>query len=179
MPPAQQRFEAADPVGGDVHQRLIVQFEFAVGESAAQIELHVAALLRLPVHLPLEETMNAAAVRLRPVQRHVGVAHQFLAGLAVAGRKRNPDAGADHDLDAVDVVTGAQYLDQPGREIARLVRGDVGGQNDRELVAAEPGDEIVAANLRPQPVGHQPQQAIADRVAEGIVDVLEQVEIDA
>ena len=83
------------------------------------------------------------------------------------------------DLDAVDLITGAQYLDQPRGIVARLVRGHVGSQDDRKLVAAEPGHEIVAANLRPQPVGHQPQQAVAHRVAERIVDVLEQIEVDA
>src|ERR1700682_5609289 len=152
MPPAQQRFEAADPVSSDVDQRLIVKFKFAIRESATQIKLHIAAFLRLPVHLPLEEPMNAAAIRFRPIQRNVGVAHQFLAGVAVAGRKRDADAGANDNLDAVDVISGAQYLDQPGRIVARLVRRDIGGQYDRELVAAKPGSEIVATNLRPQPV---------------------------
>lgn len=47
-----------------------------------------------------------------------------------------------------------------------------------ELVAAQAGDQIVAANLRPQPIGHQPQETIADRMAEGIVYVLEQIEVD-
>ena len=108
--PAQQRFKAADPVGGEIDQRLVVHFEFAIGEGAAQIELHVAALLRLPVHLPFEEVMNAAAVGLGAVQRHVGVAHQFLAGVAVAGRERDADAGANDDLDAVDVITGRSMI---------------------------------------------------------------------
>ena len=38
---------------------------------------------------------------------------------------------------------------------------------------------MIAADLRPQPVGDQPQQAVSHRMAEGIVDVLEQVEVDA
>lgn len=67
MTPAQQRLEAGDAVGSDRHQRLVVQLELAIGERTTQVELHVAALLRLEVHLTLEETMHAAAVGLRPV----------------------------------------------------------------------------------------------------------------
>ena len=99
-----------------------MQLEFAAGQRAAQVELHVATLLRLLVHFLFEEAVDAAAISFGPIQRHVGVAHQFLGGRAVAGRKRDADAGADHNFDAVDVITGAQYLDQPGRLVADLVR---------------------------------------------------------
>jgi hypothetical protein len=88
------------------------------------------------------------------------------------------DAGADHDLVAVNIVAGAQHLDQPVGEVAGLVRRDVGGQHDCEFVAAETGDEVVAPDLGAQPLGHQLQQAVAHRVAKTVVDVLEQIEID-
>ena len=97
-----QRSSASKPeiaVGAQIHQRLVVQLELAVGEGAPQIELHVAAPLRLAVHLALEEVVHAAAVGLGPIQRHVGVAHQLFRRRAVAGRQRDADAGADHDLD--------------------------------------------------------------------------------
>jgi hypothetical protein len=61
-----------------------MQFEVAIGESAAQIELHIAALLRLTIHLALEEAMHTAAFGLGPVQCHVGIAHQLFAGIAIA-----------------------------------------------------------------------------------------------
>ncbi len=38
---------------------------------------------------------------------------------------------------------------------------------------------MAATKLRPQPVGNQPQEAVPHGVTEGIVDVLEQVKIDA
>jgi len=91
MPPAQQRFEARDPVGREFDQRLVMQFEFAIGESPAQIELHVTALLRFPVHLALEKAMPPAAILFGTIKRKVGVAHQFLAGATVAGRQRDAD----------------------------------------------------------------------------------------
>jgi hypothetical protein len=99
--------------------------------------------------------------------------------VAVARRHRNADAGADRRSRAVDVVAGAEHRDQAIGKIARLVRRDVGGQHDCEFVAAKPGHEIVAAHFRLQPLGNQLQQPVADRMAEAVVDVLEQVEIDA
>ena len=156
-----------------------MQLEFAVGERAAKIELHVAALLRLTVHLALEETMHAAAIFLRAVQSEIGVAHQLLAALAVTGRQRNPDGSADHHLVAVEIIRCAQDVDQARGEAARLIRRDVGGKDDCELVPSEPGCEIIAADLTAQPLGHELQQPITDRMAKRIIDVLEQVEINA
>lgn len=48
-----------------------------------------------------------------------------------------------------------------------------------EFVAAQPGHHVAPAHMRPQPVGHRPQQRIAHRVAEAVVDRLEAVEIEA
>src|SRR5271170_5179494 len=68
MLPSQQRFKTADAVGLDIDQRLVVKFELAVSERAAQIDLHVAALLGNTIHLALEEPMHAAAVGFRPIE---------------------------------------------------------------------------------------------------------------
>jgi hypothetical protein len=48
----------------------------------------------------------------------------------------------------------------------------------RELVAAEPGHHVDAARGAAQPVGHLGEQRVARRVAEGVVDHLEVVEVD-
>jgi hypothetical protein len=108
MMPAQERFEAADLIRGDIHQRLIVEFELAIGEGAAQVELHVPALLCFAVHLTLEEPVEATAIRLGAIKRHVGVTHQFLAGIAIVGRQRDANAGAHDEFAAIDLVAIAQ-----------------------------------------------------------------------
>ena len=46
-----------------------------------------------------------------------------------------------------------------------------------ELVAPEPSDGVPLAEDAGQPVGHQEEQLVTRRVAEGVVDVLEVVEI--
>ena len=52
------------------------------------------------------------------------------------------------------------------------------GKHRLELVAAEPADLAMVAHRQLQPVRDLPEQGIADRMAERVVDVLEAVEID-
>ncbi len=52
------------------------------------------------------------------------------------------------------------------------------GQQDRELVAAEPGDGVDLAHGARQAAADQHEQAVADVVAEGVVDLLEAVEVE-
>jgi hypothetical protein len=63
---------------------------------------------------------------------------------------------------------GDQALGQHDRSGRILDAGD-----HREFVAPEPGHHVVAAHVPPQPLGHRPQQGIAHRVAEAVVDRLE------
>ena len=50
-------------------------------------------------------------------------------------------------------------------------------EQDRELVAAEPGDGVAGPQGRLQPARDGDQQAVADVVAERVVDELEAVEV--
>ena len=54
---------------------------------------------------------------------------------------------------------------------------DQAGQDDRELVAAEPADRVPGADGGAQPRGHLTEQLVARGVAEGVVDLLEPVEV--
>jgi hypothetical protein len=62
------------------------------------------------------------------------------------------------------------------------LRGVVGrfeiGEEDGELVAAHAGDGVALAQDRAQPRRDRAQQLVAEAVAEGVVDVLEPVEIE-
>ena len=73
----------------------------------------------------------------------------------------------------------------PAHGLAELLR-DLGhvlhvvdaGQEQRELVAREPGHGVAQANAGGEPLGHRLQKLVARRVAEGVVHGLEPVEID-
>ena len=51
--------------------------------------------------------------------------------------------------------------------------------DDRELVAADPRDGVGLANAGAEPLGALLEQQVADRMAQGVVDVLEAIEIEA
>ena len=77
--------------------------------------------------------------------------------------------------DAVGLAELVQQLLRHRRRLARL--GDV-LEEHAELVAADARDEVVAAHARLQARGHDLQQAVADLVAEAVVDLLEVVHVE-
>ena len=63
-----------------------------------------------------------------------------------------------------------------GEDMRRL--GGRLGQQERELVASEPRDRVVQAHRCEQLLGDPPQRTVADLMAEGVVQLLEAVDID-
>ena len=51
-------------------------------------------------------------------------------------------------------------------------------QQNRELVAAQPGERVALPQARLEPARHRDQQLVADQVAEAVVDDLEAIEIE-
>ncbi len=100
--PADQRLAAGDPPALQVDDRLVVEREFVVDDRLAEVEFDCAAGLHARVHLDLEEAIEAAAVRLGPVEREVGVLHQGIRLVAVGRGQRDAGADADHDLVSVE-----------------------------------------------------------------------------
>ncbi len=94
-------------------------------------------------------------------------------------RDGDADAGADLDAVAGQQERFGQELGDPRRKLGRagaLIR--TGFLDDGELVAAEPRQHVIGAHGGFQPLRHLAQQRIAGAVAEGIVDVLEAVEVE-
>ena len=67
---------------------------------------------------------------------------------------------------------------QPQRELGRRAAVGQPAQQHGELVAAEPGERVAAAQRAAQPGGDLAQQPVAVVVAERVVDLLEPVEVD-
>ena len=183
--PAQQGFEAdhlARPVARPRvhgHDRLVVEFEFAVVGGAAQVDFKAAPALRLLSHQRPKQAVGTAPGGLRVVQRQVGAFQQLVGIDAVVGRQRDAHARAHQHLLAADDERQGHRLHQPfGQRTGggRLRRADL---DHRKFVAAEPRDQVGLAHALTQPQGHDAQQFVADRVAERVVDGLEAVEVDA
>ena len=110
--------------------------------------------------------------------------------LGIVGAKGDPDTRLDHDVVAFQMQrSGDRLQDAPGdvRGIFAIV--DL-TQQDRELVAPEPGhgrgaagqadagDGIAAAQAAGQTLGERLEQTVAARVTQRVVDPLEAVEIE-
>jgi hypothetical protein len=95
---------------------------------------------------------------------------------APVGGLRKPDAGRDLQRQVLDVDGLVERRDQPRAERAglRLVAVE---QEDGELVAAHPRQQVLAADGRAHPLGDALQHDVAGMVAERVVDRLEVVEI--
>ncbi|MHC2438586.1 hypothetical protein ACVMB0_005961 [Bradyrhizobium sp. USDA 4451] len=178
MAPAQQRLAAGHFVAAQVDQRLVMQFEAALGQRGPQIGLKRTAQIGLLLHRRIEEAIGPAAGGLGRVHRKVGAFQQAEQVGAVARGDRDADTGIARQPMAEAVERRAQRLIDARHEVADVVvRGDV-VLDDRELVAAEPRDEVVRSDRLPQLLGHAAQEFVADRMAERVVDPLELVDID-
>ena len=99
---------------------LIEQFKLSKNERFAQVELERTPDLHLGIHLRLEESIDPPSVLLGAIKRHIGILHQAIGVVAVIGRNRNTDAGADDDLMAFDIKGFTHRLDKPRRERGRV-----------------------------------------------------------
>jgi len=129
-------------------------------------------------HAGLEKAEGAPAIFLGLVERHVGVPQKLIGGLAIGWRKRDADAGSDHDLLTFDIVRLAQERHDAFGQDARLRRSGEPRLQDREFVAAESSDHVGAAQARAETLRHRRQKLVAGGVAQGVVDVLEFIEIE-
>ena len=97
---------------------------------------------------------------------------------AVLRAQRGADARVHHDLEPFDLERVLERDADPAPDVRRP-REPGAGQQQRELVAAEAGDEPAAR--RPPPAGAAPRLAsrqVAGVMAERVVEVLEAVEVD-
>ena len=157
----------------------------ALVERASESRLEQQPVQRRVVHRCVVEVVLAAAVLLREVQRRVGVPDQRLDVAAVGREHADADASADHDLVAVEVEGLAQRREDASCDRTQVLRIADLGQEERELVAAEPGDlradaadDVVPPQRSEQPRRDLLQQRVSDAMAEGVVDALEMVEVE-
>ena len=115
---------------------------------------------------------------LRLVHRDVGVLQQHVDVVPVLRVEGDADARVDVNRQLVDdevvIERGANLL---GR-IGGSARVPEAGKQDAELVSAEARDRVAVTQRRAQALADVLEQVVALLVAEGVVDLLEAVEVD-
>ncbi len=115
---------------------------------------------------------------LGALHRELGVADQFLAiddGLAAHG---DANRTIDANLEIRQAERRRQRVADPLGDVQRVVRPLVQRQLDREFIAADSGQNIMAAQCALDPAGHRNQQFVARQRAHTGVDAAEPVEVD-
>ena len=122
--------------------------------------------------------LDARPALLGLVHGDVGALHEHVDVLAVLGVGGDADAGAELQAHAGDVEVlgdgaphGGRDRDAGGRRLDRA-------QEDRELVAAQARDGVVLAQQAREALADLAQHLVAVVVAEGVVDLLEAVEVE-
>ena len=115
---------------------------------------------------------------LGAVLRRVRTAQQLLRVDPVVGRDRHADAAGERHVAPTDahrrVAGGRDALGEHHRELAaRQV-----GEQHRQLVAPVPSEGVLDAEAVANALRDRAQHLVAGRVAEGIVDQLELVDVD-
>ena len=155
-----------------------MDFEVVAVDGVPQVVLEAEAVARPGVHVGVEHLVARLAARLRLVHRGVGVAHDLVGVEVLREPDRDADAGRREDLAAADRERRAQrLLDAEGDHVGLLLL-DEAVQQDRELVAAQPGQRVALPQAAFEAAGDRDQQLVADEVAEAVVDHLEPIEIE-
>jgi hypothetical protein len=121
--------------------------------------------------------VEAVPPALGHVHGGVGAGEQQRAVAAVVGAQRDADAGVDVQGHAVQLEGVAQHGAQGAGHVARA-SGVGAGQQDGELVAAHPGQEIAGPERLLEPRSDEAEQVVADAVPEAVVDLLEPVQVE-
>src|SRR6266545_1025550 len=175
---AHQRLDARDLLGPDVDLGLEGAAKALFQDSQPQRLLDLHTRQRLALHAGIEERGSALAAILDAVHRDVGVLAQHLVAAPVLGIEADADRGRGEYFGLVDEERRLQPLQD---EVDVLF--DLGDVLDRveqqhELVAADPRQDVGFAQVQPEPLGHLHQQRVADSVSVIVVDVLEIVDVE-
>ena len=77
----------------------------------------------------------------------------------------------------VDAVRRMHNLEYFFRTDGGILRVRHLREQDHEFIASLPGDRVRGAHASVQPAGHGLQYAVGDKVAQGVVDVLEAIQV--
>ncbi len=175
--PAHQGFDADQAPGVDLDLGLVFEEDLPLLDRAPQQRLQAQAHGALAAHRGRVELVAVAAARLGLVHGDVGIADQHVQ----IGRILREQADADAAGDEQFVARHGERLLEQGHQLL----GHVGGawtahvfQQHDEFVAAQARQRIAFAQAGGQLPRHLLEEQVAHMVAEGVVDVLEAVQVD-
>jgi hypothetical protein len=177
-----QRTSASAPQHGTVHeadQRLVLHEELAVPQRAGQLVGQPVPGDGAGVRVGVGDLVAVAAALLGAVHRDVGAAQHVGCAAGADLAVHDADAAVHRQLAVVEQHRGGERLQDAACQVRDGGQARRVGVEGDELVAADPGDQLVGrGDAVAQPVGDGDQQPVAHRVAEAVVDRLEAVQVE-
>ncbi len=175
MVPAGEGLGGEYLAGGEVHDRLEVDRELALGDRSGQVgrEREPADVGGVARHAVQGDPV-AGAFGL--VHGHVGAAQEFL-DAAARGGEGDSGTGLDDQPHPVDLHRLIERRHDFPRPRYRESRGRQADEENRELVAAEAYDQVALGSCRLQPRPDLAQDLVSGYVSQGVVDLLEVIEV--
>ena len=176
MSPAHEPLRRDGPSEGEVHLGLVVKDELVIRQRPPQVAREGEPCRAVVVVLgPVGHEMTLGA--LGAIHRHIGALQKRVDVAAVRRVPGKPHAGVELDADPL-------RLDRRVKRGLELIaetlhgRGVDVGHEDGELVSPKPCHQVLGPKCRKQPGPQLLKNAIAMVVAQGVVDLLEPVQVD-
>ena len=129
-------------------------------------------------HGGLEHLDAIAAAAFGVIHREFGVLEHFLAALRLAVAERQSDRRGEENFAVAEGDRRAQRLANGFGEPGDARRVALRQQDQAELIARQARQRVLRLDQPPDPPRQREQDRVADRHADGVVDLLEAVEID-
>ena len=175
MAPTHERLNAHQLAVAEIELRLVDHVQFVGVDGGAEIREELQPLKSVDVELRGVQA-DAVALELRVIQRDVHVLHEGVGVVTVVWGDGDARARPHEQLEALDVNWSVKRAEEVARGGCRVQH--VAEHHDSELVAAEAVDGRVLRRGGRELVGDLAQDEVAERVTEGVVDVLEVVKVE-
>ena len=177
MLPADQRFGAGHATVRQPDLRLQIHPELAVLDRRTHLRHEGQELRLVPVdHLVVD--LEADARFLRRVHRDVCMTEQQVGVLGVRRVQRDPDAAGDIEIELLDTDRPAEAFDDTAPRRRQAVSSS--GRSARSTPNSSPpsrGHQVAVAQRLRDPRPDRREQLVAEVVSEGVVDLLEVIEV--
>jgi hypothetical protein len=117
-------------------------------------------------------------LRLGPIHRRVGVAHQVEHAVAVAGEQADADGGGQEQFMVAETERLLECAEDFAGQHRDLVFAAHRFHQADEFVATQAGQHVDQAHMLGQPRRNGNQQFVANPVAKRVIDLLELVKVD-
>ncbi len=175
--PAKQGFNTGDQPIGCTDDRLVRDVQVTAAEGCPQVLVQGHALVGLVSSPQVDHLVGGSALALGLVHRGVRINNQLVANSSTGSGVSDADTGSDTELRVGESERGGERLIDPSGQPFDVAGVSHVLAQDHELITRDPGKGVPGPQQCGESVRDSNQQRVSGRVAVGVVDPLEAVEV--